>query len=116
MTSCDFTTSTKGLSLSSLFLLADTGLAFGAAMRRVMQLLMKHLLHFWSVPGHFVFLCINPLNAKPKNLSNTLKAIRGQKPTNCLNVFDQFVRLRPEGLKDRIWNKVTEVLERIHRI
>ena len=43
---------------------------------------------------------INCLSANPTKLSNTLKQIVGKLPTNCLNVFDLFVGLAPNGLKN----------------
>ena len=36
----------------------------------------------------------NPLSANPTKWSNTLKHFVGNLPTNCLSVFDHFVRLR----------------------
>ena len=38
------------------------------------------------------------LNANPTKWSNTLKQFVGNLPTNCLSVFDQFVKLAPKGL------------------
>ena len=42
---------------------------------------------------------INPLSAKPRKWSNTLKQFFGKLPTNCLSVFDGFVGLARKGLK-----------------
>ena len=41
---------------------------------------------------------INPLSANPTKCSNTLKQFVGKLPTNCLSVFDHFVRLALKGL------------------
>ena len=45
----------------------------------------------------------NPLNAKFTKWSNTLKQFVGNLPTNCLSVFDHFVRLALEGLMLLQW-------------
>ena len=45
---------------------------------------------------------LNPLSAKPKKWSNTLKQFVGKLLTNCLSVFDHFVRLALKGLKEPI--------------
>ena len=42
--------------------------------------------------------CVNPLSASPTKWSNTLKQSTGKLPTNCLSVFDHFMRLALEGL------------------
>ena len=41
---------------------------------------------------NIVFL-LNPLSANPTKWSNTLKQFGENLPTNCLNVFDHFVKL-----------------------
>ena len=41
---------------------------------------------------------INPLSANPTQWSNTLKQFVGNLPTNCLSVFDHFVKLALKGL------------------
>ena len=41
---------------------------------------------------------INPLGANPTKWSNTLKQFVDKLPTNCLSVFDHFVKLAPKGL------------------
>ena len=43
---------------------------------------------------------VNPLSANPTKWSNTLKQFVGKLPTNCLNVFDHFVKLALNGLTD----------------
>ena len=43
------------------------------------------------------FRCLNPLSANPTKWPNTLK----QRPTNCLSLFDHFVKLALKGLKLR---------------
>ena len=40
----------------------------------------------------------NPLSANPTKWSNTLKQFVGNLPTNCLSVFDHFVKLALKGL------------------
>ena len=42
--------------------------------------------------------CFNPLSANPTKWSNTLKQFVGNSPTNCLSVFDHFVKLALKGL------------------
>ena len=44
---------------------------------------------------------INPLSANPIKWSNTLKQFVGKLPTNCLSVFDHFVKLAFKGLKEK---------------
>ena len=41
----------------------------------------------------------NPLSANATKWSNTLKQFVAKQPTNCLNVFDYFVRLALKGLR-----------------
>ena len=41
---------------------------------------------------------INPLSANPTKCSNTLKQVVDNLPTNCLSLFDHFVRLAFKGL------------------
>ena len=43
---------------------------------------------------------LNPLGANPTKWSNTLKQIVSKLPTNCLSVFDHFVKLALKELKD----------------
>ena len=47
---------------------------------------------------------VNPLNANPTKWTNTLKLFVGKLLTNCLSVFDHFVKLAFKGL-------TTEVIE-----
>ena len=42
---------------------------------------------------------LNPLSADPTKWPNTLKQFVGKLPTNCLSVFDRFMRLALKGLK-----------------
>ena len=42
---------------------------------------------------------LNPLSANPIKWSNTLKEFIGNWLTNCLSVFDHFVKLALKGLK-----------------
>ena len=50
---------------------------------------------------------VNPLSVNPTKWSNTLKQFVGNLPTNCLSVFDHFVRLAFKGLKVK---KVRDIL------
>ena len=43
---------------------------------------------------------LNPLGAKPTKWSNTLKQFVGSLATNCLSVFDHFVKLMLKVLKE----------------
>ena len=45
-----------------------------------------------------ILLCINPLSANITKWSNTLKQFVAKLLTNCLSVFDHFVRLAFKGL------------------
>ena len=42
---------------------------------------------------------LNPLSDNPTKWSNTLKQFVGNLPTNCLSVFDNFMKLAVKGLK-----------------
>ena len=42
---------------------------------------------------------LNPLSDNPTKWSNTLKQFVGNSPTNCLSVFDRFMRLPLKELK-----------------
>ena len=44
---------------------------------------------------------LNPLSANFTKWSNTLKQFVGKLQTNCLSVFDHFVRLALKGLMNR---------------
>ena len=44
------------------------------------------------------FLHFNHLSANPAKWSNTLKHVVGKLPTNCLSMFDHFVKLALKGL------------------
>ena len=48
---------------------------------------------------HITKIDINPLSANPRKWQNTLKQFVGNLPTNCLSVFDQFVKLALKGLR-----------------
>ena len=41
---------------------------------------------------------VNPSSANPTKWSNTIKQFVGKLPTNCLSVFDHFVKLAVKGL------------------
>ena len=49
-----------------------------------------------------------PLSANPTKWSNTLKQSVVNLPTNCLNVFDQFVGLTLRGLKTVLELDITD--------
>ena len=58
-----------------------------------------------NVPLHLYQLCMyhqktffNPLSANPTKWSNTFKQFVGKLSTNCLSVFDHFVKLALKGL------------------
>ena len=42
---------------------------------------------------------LNPLSTNPTKWSNTLKQFVGKLPTNCMSVFDHFVKLALKGLR-----------------
>ena len=68
------------------------------------QRMSKHMTkHSSIVPSKCYFnwgkmQMFNPLSTNPKKLSNTLKQFVGKLPTNCLSVFDHFVKLAFNGL------------------
>ena len=74
---------------------------FGPQMKKIVT-----FLSFWE--RHLAILAVsykiintlNPLSANPTKWSNTLKQFVGKLPTNCLSVFDHFVRLALKGLKN----------------
>ena len=45
----------------------------------------------------------NPLSANPTKWLKTLKQFVGNLPTNCLSVFDHFVKLALKGLRNVIY-------------
>ena len=44
----------------------------------------------------------NPLHANPTKWSNTLKQFVSKLPTNCLSVFDHFMKLALKGLSVKV--------------
>ena len=58
---------------------------------------------------------INPLSANPTKWPSTLKQFVAKLPTNCLSVFDHFVKLALKELKrwiDRLLTTITrEIVE-----
>ena len=54
---------------------------------------------FWVILLITFTIIINPLSANPTKWSNTLKQFVGNLPTNCLSLFDHFVKLALKGLK-----------------
>ena len=64
---------------------------------------------FFSQPEHAyanLRLILNPLSVNPTKWSNALKQFVGNFPTNCLSVFDHFVRLALQGLKYVLKNRI----------
>ena len=56
-------------------------------------------------------LALNPLIVNPTKWSNTLKQFIGNLPTNCLSVFDHFVKLALKGLKDQCsWKLISQFI------
>ena len=53
---------------------------------------------------------LNPLSINPTKQSNTLKQFVGKLPTNCLGVFDDFVKLALKGLRILQYSQETPVL------
>ena len=53
------------------------------------------------------FFLLNPLSANPTKWLNTLKQFVGNLPTNCLILFDHFVKLTLKGLKFWVLNMET---------
>ena len=47
------------------------------------------------------FPLFNPLSPNPTKWLNTLKQFVGNLPTNCLSVFDHFVKLALKGLRSK---------------
>ena len=71
-------------------------------MEKPLTILAKKLHHrclteSWIYLWTFYRLSINPLSANPTKWSNTLKQFVGNLPTNCLSVFDHFVKLALKG-------------------
>ena len=58
---------------------------------KVSSVVLTHLTNHWS---------FNPLSANPTKWPNTLKQFVGKLPTNCLSVFDHFVKLALKGLSN----------------
>ena len=56
---------------------------------------------------------LNLLSANPTKRSNTLKQFVGNLPTNCLRMFDYFVKLLLKGLKTKIFPRQISFFERI---
>ena len=65
----------------------------------VQQTVTKEV-HAFFISSHFfnTTSLFNPLSANPAKWSNTLKQFVGNLPTNCLSVFDHFVKLAFKGL------------------
>ena len=47
-----------------------------------------------------IYVTLNSLSVNPTKWLNTLKQFVGKLPTNCLSVFDHFVKLALKGLKE----------------
>ena len=52
------------------------------------------------------YMLVNPLSINPTKWSNTLKQFVGNLPTNCLSVFDRFVKFMLKGLRRYFFSKV----------
>ena len=63
-----------------------------------MWLIFLHTKQVLFVSG---ILNLNPLSANPTKWSNTLKQFFGNLPTNCLSVFDHFLKLALKGLNEQ---------------
>ena len=63
-------------------------------MQRITRLLKPHI----KKHDQHDIIVLNPLSANPTKWSNTLKQFVGKLPTNCLSVFDHFVKLALKGL------------------
>ena len=50
-----------------------------------------------------LFSAFNPLSTNPTKWSNTLKQFVGKLSTNCLSVFDHFMKLALKGLRAHIF-------------
>ena len=55
--------------------------------------------HLRALKSTYIIAKLNPLSAHPTKWSNTLKEFVGNLPTNCLSVFDHFVKLALKGLR-----------------
>ena len=53
---------------------------------------------YWVDSRFFSKRVINPLSANPTKWPDTLKQFVGNLPTNCVSVFDHFVKLELKGL------------------
>ena len=51
---------------------------------------------------------VSPLSVNPTKWSNTLKQFFGKLPTNCLSVFDHFVKLALKGLVSKFMTSQIE--------
>ena len=51
-------------------------------------------------------LLFNPLSANITKWSTTLKQFVGKLPTNCLSVFDHFVKLALKGLRKGVKERI----------
>ena len=56
---------------------------------------------------------VNPLSANFTKWSNTLKQFVAKLPTNCLCVFDHFVKLALKGLKEHSQELTRELKETV---
>ena len=56
----------------------------------------------------------HPLRANPTKWSNTLKQFVGNLPTNCLSVFDHFVKLALKELINAKINAITYYEKSLH--
>ena len=64
---------------------------------------MCFVFHAYAFDDVMKFKYLNPFSANPTKWSSTLKQFVGNLRTNCLSVFDHFVKLALKGLKVKIW-------------
>ena len=64
------------------------------------------LLHVGRNDAFPIAIMFNPLSTNPTKWSNTLKQFVGKLLTNCLSVFDHFVKLALKGLSMACGNDI----------
>ena len=62
--------------------------------------------HYFHVMVFILLVLLNPLSTNPTKWSNTLKRFVGKLPTNCLSVFDHFVKLALKGLRKGVKERI----------
>ena len=66
----------------------------------VKPLIFKFRRHYFGLILTPFLIVFNPFTANPTKWSNTLKQFVGKLPTNCLSVFDYFLKLALTGLNE----------------